>query len=236
MQQAVSQATNPYSSFSYYAIEEIAIDNWNSFSKLLVLHTKGLNFRTTPYAKELKLKIEQKLKELAYDDWNESDALQEMYDHLLNNQTNFSRTLRLEIEERMKDLESFHWVSTNAPIGPGVLDTSKWKKENFLSLLGYKSGSYGIDDDSRKTILDGAYTMPIPKNLLPFIEDVTEWGNPGKGIRLKKIADSIASVVRSEKRNTSKDYCLSIEEREADLAYLKEEYYDGNYDFPWART
>jgi hypothetical protein len=162
--------------------------------------------------------------------------LQDLQTELLLEGTKYSIELSQKIELRLRELESFRWVSTEAKIGCGNLDTSNWKKDNLLSLLGYKSGYYGLTDEARIAILVDAYTKPIPKNILPFLENVKEWGMPNRATRLKKIADSIAGVVRSEKRSVTKDYSLSIYERESDLAYLKEEYYDGVYDFPYPKT
>jgi hypothetical protein len=51
-------------------------------------------------------------------------------------------------------------------------------------------------------------------------------GKPKTGARLKKLADCLASFTRNEKRNYTEDYSVSIFEREADLRYLKREYYN----------
>ncbi len=42
MQSAVSPNSNSYSSYSYYDIEAIAIDNWHDFNTLLGLHNNAL--------------------------------------------------------------------------------------------------------------------------------------------------------------------------------------------------
>jgi hypothetical protein len=138
------------------------------------------------------------LEEIANENWENETVLEKLLNELRFRKTAFALYLKQKIEEQLKELESFRWVSTKAESGSGDLDTSDWKKDNLLSLLGYKSGSYGLDD-ARRAILDNAYTKPIPKEILPFVEDVKGWGMPNRATRLKKMADSIASIVRSEK-------------------------------------
>ena len=110
------------------------------------------------------------------------------------------------------------------------MDTSDWKKNDLLSKLGYKTGNYSdLDVKTRRAILYKAFEDDIPKKFAVLFEDIECWGEPKFPTRLRKIAESIALVVRSEKMH-SYDYSLSISERESDLVDLKRKYYDGKYD------
>jgi hypothetical protein len=142
--------------------------------------------------------------------------------------------LAAQIEQRLKELESFQWVSTEAKIGNGKLDIINWNKTGLLSAVGYETGVNGLDEKSRRNILDSVYFCEIPKNLK--LADLNSWGKPETCARLKKLVDCLASFTRNEKRNYTGDYSISISERETDLKYLKRKYYDGKYDFGFPKT
>jgi hypothetical protein len=58
------------------------------------------------------------------------------------------------------------------------------------------------------------------------------------GVRLQKIAQSIATFCKHARRHNSASYNASIADWEDDLAWLKKSFYDGKFDrkFPWPRT
>ncbi len=202
-----SQTNRPYFFYKYEQLFEIAKDNWDSVDSLHTLEEE-LNHRNTPWTKDLKNQVKEQLKTL-------------------------ESRFRLKTPKgrgKFKNSESFPWVSTQVGIGFEKLDTSSWKKDDLLSKLGYKTGNYSdLDARTRREILYRAYKEDIPRKIATLFEDIKSWGYPESPTRLKKIAESIALVVRNEKMH-SYDYSISISERESDLAELKRKFYDGFYD------
>jgi hypothetical protein len=101
-----------------------------------------------------------------------------------------------------------------------------------LKSIGYQVGLQGLPLHERRRLLSRVFehelTMALSKSYL------SEWGRPGSSLRLRKLAHTIASLTRNMKRRNSD--APSIEDWEADLAYLKQRYYIGRYDFPWPRA
>ena len=237
MQNLASQNSNPYSSYSYYDIEEIAIDNWDDFNKLLELQADALNSRRTSYAKKLKSKIEEKLKYLVQINWDEPFVLQEMYNELLLKNTEFAINLSCGIEERLEDLkkECFRFPSTELKGNSSEMRIVNRQQKGLLLAVGYKTGLYGLLDEPRRRILDSLYKEKIPKNTA--INNIKIWGKPESSARLKEIVFSLARFIKQEKANPRGDYSTSISEREADLKYLKKKYYDNSrYDWVYPKT
>ncbi len=256
--QTSTHTRNSYSNHSFYEIEKIANDNWNDFPLLLELHSNALEARTTPYAKDLKEKLEERLKEIIFKYRRSRSILEEIELYLFFEETDFAKNLIREIDKRLgKNIanneanqlknkthcklsvnkikpriiqENFHWVSTEVGFSFEKMNTSGLKKCNLLSLLGYKTGNYSdLSAKTRRAILYKIYEEEIPKKFANLIDDIKDWGKPKSGLRLRKIAESIAFVVKSEKMHKY-NYEDSIFERESDLADLKKKYYDGVYD------
>lgn len=240
MQKIASSSSDSYCNHSYYDIEKIAVENWNDFTTLLELHSNALKSRKTPYAKELKLKIEERLKGLVFKYRNKPEVLKEMQLYLLFEKTEFATNLSSEIDKRLSKLKPqyFAFPTTDTGISTDNSDVSNYRKNStLLSLTGYKTGRVarkeGIGKNQRKAILDNAYLKDISGSIVPFVEDIKEYGTKNSSNRLKKIAYCMASRIKDEKRSKTKDFSDSINERETDLAYLKREYYDGIYDNKW---
>lgn len=132
----------------------------------------------------------------------------------------------------------FRWPHTDSYPGRGFFDPN-WKRANgVLSEMGYHVGrANGLPADARRLILDEAYHFAVP-----YIdaENMVEWNSPETPFRLRKMANSLASFARNAKRRRDAD-CLAdaIADWENDLAYLKSQYYDGQYDyrdFRWPNT
>lgn len=203
----VSQNNRPYFSFSYNQLFDVADNNWNDIDVLQTLNGE-LNHRNRPWTLDLKNQVAERL------EW-------------LENQVN-SRNLKNR--RKLEKSEGFPWVSTEVGFGFEKMDTSAWKKDDLLSKLGYKTGNYsGLDTKTRREILYKAYLEDFPMKIKVSLEDIESWGEPNSATRLRKIAESIALVVRNEKMH-SYDYTISISERETDLADLKKKFYDGVYD------
>jgi hypothetical protein len=207
MMNVSSQNNRPYFSYKYEQLFEIAEDNWNDISTLQILKEE-LDHRNRPWTKDLRTQVEEQL-----------NTLESIFRVQISKDKN-----------NFEESESFPWVSTKVGFGFEKLDTSGWKKDDLLSKLGYKTGNYSdFDDKTRRKILYKAYEEDIPKKIAIFFEDIRSWGDPKSPARLRRIAESIALVVRNEKMH-SYDYSVSISERESDLADLKRTYYDGVYD------
>lgn len=185
--------------------------NWENQSVLKRILGE-LNFRKTTPAIQLKNKIEKRLEEL----------------ELENRKKLYLR--QLKTNKNSKNSESFPWVSTEVGFGFEKIDVSGWKKNDLLSKMGYKTGNYSdLNIETRRAILYKVYKEEIPKKIANLFEDIESWGIPNSSTRLRKIAESIALVIRNEKMH-SYDYTVSISERESDLADLKKKYYDGKYN------
>ena len=100
--------------------------------------------------------------------------------------------------------------------------------------MGYCVGQNGVSEAQRREILDFAYKQILPN--VNSVEYIDEWGDPITWPRLSKIAESIASFVRSAKRRDLASMSVAIDEWESDLDYLRKKYYVGRYDSPWPPT
>jgi hypothetical protein len=124
----------------------------------------------------------------------------------------------------------FKWPSTYSYPGVRIFDPDDLQEVGVLSLMGYHVGRNGLDKSSRRAILRDAYCGAIPYD--PFT-DMDEWGAPNCSVRLKKIANCIATFARNaKKRSNAYSFRYSIEDWESDLEWLKKEFYTGVYDRP----
>lgn len=143
--------------------------------------------------------------------------------------------LRAEIIPRLIKLipEGFEWPSTDAPTGSGDLEIEAPTK-GLLGHLGYRVGNDGLPEEERRAILDNVYLDDLPP--VNSSDYMAEWGRPSTGPRLHKLAKSIAALTRNAKRRRTASLATSVDEWEADLEYLRAEYYVGRYDFAWPTT
>lgn len=128
--------------------------------------------------------------------------------------------------------DSFPWPTTEALPGNGPLGSESWPQTGMLSYLGYHVGREGVAVQERRAILDFVY-----KDRLPNVNNadyMISWGTPGTATRLRKLAESLASFCRNQKRKDP--YVVSVDEWDSDLDYLKIRHYDGHYDFVWPHT
>ena len=129
----------------------------------------------------------------------------------------------------------FKWPHTNIYPGKGLFNPTKELMQiGVLAMMGYHVGRvHGIGDFLRHEILKSAYISDIP-----FVECdyMKAWSVPKTHWRLKKIAYCLASFAKNAKRKSNwYSYSQCIEEWEDDLAWLKQNFYDGVYDskFEW---
>lgn len=171
------------------------------------------------------------LQDLYKERYDDPIGLQEILSELLFRHRSGAVRLRKMVNERIVDL-TFIWPSTDAPGGDGSLEGYNWPKEGMLSYLGYHVGQNGVRVESRRQILDLAYS-----GRLPNVQDVkytASWGMPNSGKRLQKMAESIAAFCRNHKRRDP--FAPAVLEWEQDLDYLKQKYYIGKYGFVWPKT
>ena len=129
----------------------------------------------------------------------------------------------------------FPWPSTDAPLGDEPINSNSWPEEGMLSALGYHVGiTHGVSASLRRRILREIVDGELPP--LNSHEYTAEWGEPGTADRLRKLAETIASLTRNEKRRRQVSLQRAIDEREADLRMLRDEYYVGEFNFGWPDT
>lgn len=133
----------------------------------------------------------------------------------------------------------FIWPSTEVYASNIRLSNQKtWEKDGVLSLYGYRVGKkYNLDENVRRTILDEVFIANIPPVLRKNYID--EWSLPSSSLRLQKMANTLASLTKSNKLNeksTGRSYVVAYSQREADLKYLYNKYYVGKFGFGWPST
>lgn len=130
----------------------------------------------------------------------------------------------------------FDWPTTNATTGTGILQEVEWPKVGLLSHMGYKVGIKGLRPAKRRQILERVFHLqPLP--LLNSQDYLDQWGQPSSALRLQKIADCIASFVRTRKRNDPEKFSSAIDDWESDLAWLENTIYkNGHFTFKWPST
>jgi len=99
-----------------------------------------------------------------------------------------------------------------------------------LKEMGYRVGASGVDASERRSILSEVYRDELRLNL--SAEYLAEWGEPETAQRLRKLANTIASLARNMKGRRLTE-TASIREWESDLEFLRQAFYVGRYDFKW---
>ena len=105
----------------------------------------------------------------------------------------------------------------------------------MLSLLGYHVGeTLPLRPTLRESILEYVF-----EHHLPPVGDVAyfgEWGEPQSPRRLRKLANTLASLTRNAKRRDPLRFSRAIDEWEDDLTLLHEKYYVRLFHFGWPVT
>lgn len=110
----------------------------------------------------------------------------------------------------------------------------EWQDEGILRLYGYRVGkTHGEPANVRRKILDEVFKANIPP-VLAFAY-IRKWGTPKSAPRLEKMANTLASLARNEKRKGI-PYAVAYGQREEDLRYLYKKYYLGKFGFGWPDT
>jgi hypothetical protein len=131
-----------------------------------------------------------------------------------------------------KPLGFFVWPSTAATVGDASLGSIGAPKRGMLAALGYHVGvTKGLPAPVRQFLLDEMFAMHLP--LVHSQSYTREWDDPSTPGRLRKMADTIASLVRNAKRRSHGAQTRMQFEWEDDLNYLYRSYYLGLFSFGW---
>jgi hypothetical protein len=134
-------------------------------------------------------------------------------------------------EEALVD-EYFDWPSTEAPLGLGHMGAIASPADGMLSALGYHVGeTNGRPDHIRCIILDDIFSSCLPP--INGRAYMAEWSSPASASRLQKMANTLASLSRNEKR---RGLVVAPIQRERDLEYLHRKYYVGKFGFAWVEA
>jgi hypothetical protein len=105
-----------------------------------------------------------------------------------------------------------------------------------LSYMGYRVGKVStLTQERRRRVLDYVFLGAIPQ--VNDRQYMRTWGQPNTAMRLRKLANSLATFTRNARRKQGKNFAQAIAEWEEDLAYLKQRYYDRRpRDWKWPKT
>jgi hypothetical protein len=137
---------------------------------------------------------------------------------------------------RIREDQYFIWQSTNTRKGHGGgLDSEAWIKEGLLQFMGYQVGMENKASQAWRERLLGeifaCHTLPV------FPDDyIQEWSAPSSVGRLRKMAETLASLTRNARRRRDARMDSAIKDWESDLEFLYYEYYVGKFNFAWPTT
>lgn len=182
-------------------------------------------------------KTAKELEQLARDNWSNPDQLVKILSEVTYRKRQRAIKLSQHLVERLCALseDCFLWPTTEIMESYNEhTDSDRYvNTASILSALGYRAGNKGHEDIMRRQILSDIYNREIP-NIISE-EYMRECGKPKSGLRLKKIANTIAARTKDAKRS-KKDYSLAIKHWESDLRYIKREFYNNRYNFKWPIT
>jgi len=215
----------PYRKLGRPKLQQIANENWDSPHALkniadeLSLRDSSLERRDV---RKLYESVLHRLNEL------ESMAKAQSEDGKLR--------LRLQAVEKLRNqaentdvFEWFKWPTTVALMGDGTLDASGWYALGLFKSVGYHVGNDGEHVDVRRYILDCVFHNELPR--VNSDEYMSEFAAPQSSQRLRKMANVLASSAVKLKARMHADCSQAIDDYEADLEYLYDEYYVGVFHF-----
>ena len=126
----------------------------------------------------------------------------------------------------------FEWPTTRlvpSLSGSGIPETAGLKEESPLKIFGYTAGEQGRDRQKRRNALRLAFVTDLHGRVDG--DHLVKWGEPESGTRLRKIAEQIAMNIYPRSGGGRRPEAVS--HWREDLKWLKSEYYDGRYTFPW---
>jgi hypothetical protein len=133
--------------------------------------------------------------------------------------------------------EGFKWPSIpTAKIAKLLNPPVERVGESPLHKMGYIVGRNGLDEASRREILECAFGAKIP-----FVESkeyMSHWGQPGTRRRLRRMARLIAWLIAGARGRDGKrgDMSVAIAHWSSDLAWMHQELYETWMSFKWPGT
>jgi hypothetical protein len=144
--------------------------------------------------------------------------------------------------ERVRETLSDRWPEPGEDFpsvssGSGEMNFNAEVEEGPLRRMGYKVGNEGERTEERRKILEEVFT--IAHGAFPGtypLGYLDSWGQPESGMRLEKMANSIATFCRNHKRRSNRSQ-QAINDWEADLKWLKKNFYHPtHFSFDWPTT
>jgi hypothetical protein len=123
----------------------------------------------------------------------------------------------------------FDWPKTLVAGGDGDFN-EELPSVGVLKHSGYTVGKSGLDERERREVLRYVYSSQLP--VVVSVSYMEEWGKPKSKERLQKMANSVATFCRNEKRK-SRPSLLAISDWEDDLQWLHKTFYSGRFMFQW---
>lgn len=180
----------------------------------------------------------EKIEELAY---SNNQNLKVLIDVMLELRHRRTRRAKRFLEDVVESFVTaigvyFPWPDTNATVGKNSLEGEYFQWESGLfKFMGYHVGrTSSLTNLARRQLLDGVYLKILPK--VNNVDYMLQWGAPNTNLRLRKMAESIATFTCNAKRRQSIGMNDAISDWEDDLEYLRVNYYVGKYDFEWPLT
>ena len=129
----------------------------------------------------------------------------------------------------------FEWpFITPRSIGKALeAESDGFAEESPIHKMGYVVGKVaGLPEKARRRILTDAFTSKLPK--VGSAEYMARWATPGSRIRLRRMANHIATFARLKQNEPNFD--TAVEHWESDLDWLHEEFYESWMRFRWPET
>ena len=125
----------------------------------------------------------------------------------------------------------FDWPTTRiVPYSRRVIVTQKLRDNSPLTILGYKVGKTGKGKKERLKSLIA--TLHTDFNLNPRLaEFLPDWGEPGSGTRLQKMAKYISMNIYPRSAGGRRQE--AVRDWLEDLQWLKTTFYDDKHTFKW---
>ena len=97
-----------------------------------------------------------------------------------------------------------------------------------LGLMEYRVGARGKGARSRRVILRQVFEQPLPTHVRVELsaEYLSEWGEPQSAKRLRKLANTLSTFIRSNQHPGRKQNAEAVYHWTSDLEFLREEYYE----------
>lgn len=161
------------------------------------------------------------------------DVLSEAYARVAKNESSKSTKVISEIEPRFHELvgHQFPPAPDAVPGARSFGNDSDWPQVGLLKAAGYSVGAKDPGRAQRRTVLTAVFRGPIPR--VHDIGYMAMWGADESLDRLLKMAWSITTFANNRLRQLDGVDDDAVAAWREDRAWLKSEFYDGVYSFPW---